>query len=106
MEQKHNASRKCCESGTHKVEILHHEKDQLHGEVRHIRLKEKANAAQRAAGNHQRVDRPILKITPRIDQRIDGVPKVQVEQDPTRREVIANLPRQVLQSADRAKLME
>ena len=66
-------------------EILHKKKDQIREAVRHIRLKESPYAAQRAVGNHQRNDRPILQITPRSDQRIDGVPKFQVEQDPCRR---------------------
>ena len=54
-------------------EILVQKKDQIREEVRHFRLKESPKAAQQAVGNHQRSDRPILKITPRIDQRIDGV---------------------------------
>ena len=50
------------------VQIFHQKKDQIRDEVRHIRLKENPNAAQQ--GDHQRLDRPILKITSRIDQSI------------------------------------
>ena len=54
-------------------------------------LKGSPCAAKRAADHHQRSDNQILKITPRIGQRFNGVPKFQIEQDPTRREIIANL---------------
>ena len=49
---------------------------------------------------------PILKITQGIDQRINGVPKLQVEQDLTRREIVAILTGHVLQGSNREKLME
>ena len=67
------------------VQIFHQKKDQIRDEVRHIRLKENPNAAQQ--GDHQRLDRPILKILSRIDQSINGLPKNQVEQDAARREI-------------------
>ena len=81
---------------SHKARLFQ-KKDQIREEVLHIRLKESLFCST----NHERIDRPILKVTPRIDQRINGVPKCQVEQDPTRREFIANLARQVLQSSNR-----
>ena len=83
----------------HKERFFLKKKNQIREEVRHIRLKESPYTAQRAVGNHQRIDRPILKITPRIDQRIHGVPNFQVEQDPTRTGIIANLTCQALQSS-------
>ena len=49
--------------------ILNQRKDQILEEVRHIRLKESPYAAQRVVCNHQGSDKPILKITPRLDQR-------------------------------------
>ena len=79
-------------------EMLYQKKYQIRGEIRLIRLKENPGAAQQAVNDHQRLDRPILKITPRNDQITNGVPKFQVEQDATRREIIANLTHQVLQS--------
>ena len=51
-------------------EIPYQKKDQIDEEVRKIRSKESPCAAQRAVGNHQQNDRPIL------NQRINGVPKV------------------------------
>ena len=78
----------------------------MRGEVSRVRLKEHPNAAQQPVGDHQRFDRPVQKITPRIDQRISGLPEFQIEQGVTRREIIANLTRQVFQSLNKAKLME
>ena len=54
------------------VDILQQEQDQIAEEVRHIRLKDRPLAARRAVGDHQRIGRLIRKITPRLDQRIDG----------------------------------
>ena len=87
-------------------EIVCQKKDQIQEGVRHICLQENPNTAQQAVGNHQRVDRPILKIKPKIDQIIHGLPEFQVEQDPTRRDIIPNLTPQVLQSPKREKLVE
>ena len=70
-------------------EMFYQKKDQIREDVRHIRLKESPHAAQRAVGKHQRIDTPILKITPRIDQRIDGESQFRLQQDPTRNEIIS-----------------
>ena len=86
--------------------LFYQQQDQVGEEVRHICLKESPRAAQRAVGNHQRIDRPILKVTPRIDQPINGVSKFQIEQESTGREIIANLTRQVSQSSNKEKLMK
>ena len=86
---------------THRARFSTEKKNQSREEVRHTRLRESPYAAQRAVGNHQRSDRPILKITPRIDQRINCVPKFRGELDPTRREIIADLTRLVLLSSNK-----
>ena len=66
----YNASRKFGEK------VVNIKKDQVHEEVRHVRWKERPYAAQQAVGDNKRLDRPILKMTPRIDQIIHGVPKM------------------------------
>ena len=43
-----------------------------------------------------------MKITLRVDQRVDDAPQCLIQQDSTRREIIANLTTQVLQSSNRA----
>ena len=83
-------------------EIVNQKKVQIREEVRHTSLKENPNAAQQAAGNHQRFDRPILTIKPRNDGISDGIPKFHVEQDLTRRQIIANLTRQEYESQRKA----
>ena len=60
------------------------------------RSNSKRSSSYQALGDLQRLDRP--KITSRLDQRINGVPKFQVEQDATGREIIANPIPQVLDS--------
>ena len=52
-------------------------------------------------GNHQRRDRPILQITPRIDQRNKWCTKN--EQGLVRREIIEHLTRQELHSSKKKK---
>ena len=69
----------------HRARLLIKEKGQIREEVRHIRLKENPNAAQQAAGDHQRFYIPILTIKPRNDGISYGIPQFQVEQDSTRR---------------------
>ena len=51
-------------------EILCEKKDEVREEVRRLRLKGSPNTVQKAAGDRERPDRTILKITPWIDQRI------------------------------------
>ena len=87
-------------------EILEQKNDQIGEEVRYRRLKDSPYAAQRSVGNHQRSDKTILKITPRIDQIIHGIPTFQVEQGSTRIDIIEHLTRQLLQSSNKEKLIE
>ena len=58
-----------------------------------------------AQGNLMR-ESAASRLTPRNDHRVDGVPKKIVDADPTRRALIASLTKQVLQSPNRAALME
>ena len=57
------------------------EKDQIREEVCHFLFKRNPYVKKQIASNHQRIDRPILIFTPRMDQILDGVPKFQVEKD-------------------------
>ena len=71
-------------------------------EFRHIRLKKSPYATQRVLGNHQRLDKPILQIKPRIDQILKGRPKFQFAHTILEtRQIIAKITRQVLQSSNR-----
>ena len=82
--------------------ILCQKKDQIREEFRHIRLKKSPYATQRVAGNHQRLDKPILKIKPRIDQIFQERPKFQVVHAILEtRQISAKIIRQVLQSSNR-----
>ena len=58
-----------------------------------------------AQGNLMR-ERAAIRLTPRNDHRVDGVPKAIVDEDPTRRTLIASLTMQVFQSPNRAALMK
>ena len=65
----HHAIRGFGERGRNKddsqVEILDHKESHIREEIGHIRLKEHPNAAPQAVCDDERLDRPILKITPR-----------------------------------------
>ena len=69
-------------------EILYQKKDQNQEAVRPIPLKESPHVAQQGVGDNQRTNTLILKITSRLDQRMDGVPKFQVEKDAIKRKII------------------
>ena len=51
-------------------------------------------------------ERVAIRLTPRNDHRVEGVPQAIVDEDPTRRALIASLTKPVLQSPNRAALMK
>ena len=78
----HHATRKFGEREEIKMTSrgeIHYQEKSIREEVRHVRLKENPDAAQQAVGDHQRLDRHILKITKELLVHLN----FQVEQDPT-----------------------
>ena len=62
-------------------------------EALHIKIHE-ASRQEPARGNLMG-ERAAIRLTPRNDHRVDGVPKAIVDEDPTRRVLIASLTKQV-----------
>ena len=51
-------------------------------------------------------ERAAIRLTPRNDHRVQGVPQAVVDEDPTRRALFASLTKQVLLSATKSALMK
>ena len=51
-------------------------------------------------------ERAAIRLTPRNDHRVEGVPQAIVDEDPTRRALIASLTKQVLLSPTKSALMK
>ena len=71
-----------------------------------LRMKLHEAPRQEPAQKNLMRERAAIRLTPRNDHRVDGVPKAIVDEDPTRRALIASLTKQVLQSPNKAALMK
>ena len=71
-----------------------------------LRMKLNEAPRQEPAQENLMRERAGIRLTPRNDHRVDGVPKAIVDEDSTRRALIASLTKQVLQSPNRAVLIK